>query len=95
VLRLSLRWLVVQLLIEELRIRQQPFAFGANAGVDLRQSQGYPVNHMPVGVPLEELDSNSVLAHVPVSSPRPSTTLGANKKRRRLDDGPSETKRMK
>jgi hypothetical protein len=69
------------------------FAFGANAGVDLR---GYPVNRMPLEVPLEELDSNSVLARVPVSSPPPSTTLGANKnKRRRLDDGPSEMKRMK
>jgi hypothetical protein len=72
------------------------FAFGANAGVDLRQSQGYPVNRMPVEAPLEELDSNSVLAHVPVSSPPLSTTLGANKnKRRHIDDIPSETKRMK
>jgi hypothetical protein len=72
------------------------FAFGANAGVDLCQSQGYPVNRMPVEVPLEELDSNSVLAHVPVSSPPPSTTLGAYKNKRcHLNDGPLETKRMK
>lgn len=72
------------------------FAFGTSAGVDLCQSQGYPVNCMPVEVPLEELDSNSVLARVPVSSPPPSTTLGAYKNKCcRLDDGPSETKRMK
>jgi hypothetical protein len=72
------------------------FAFGTSAGVDLCQSQGYPVNRMPVEVPLEELDSNSVLARVPVSSPPPSTTLGAYKNKCcRLDDGPSETKRMK
>jgi hypothetical protein len=72
------------------------FAFGASAGVDLCQSQGYPVNRMPVEVPLEELDSNSVLACVPVSSPPPSTTLNAYKNKcHRLNDGPSEMKRMK
>jgi hypothetical protein len=71
----------------------ETFVFGANAGVDLR---GYPVYCMPVEVPLEELDSNSVLARVPVSSPPPSTTLGANENKcRRLDDGPLEMKRMK